>query len=293
RARFTEDPSLHFKAVYPEVGQPTVFDVVRHLMCLSSTVAASHRGSPILYSDVQSIYKWLQDNKNRAKDDLLPFSRRPMWLNVDSHVDEWSWKSSDDLVFNIRYDTGGRSMVKSTLLPYRTLLLDVGAHEYRPATPQPENTLESNISHSDMVRQGWNGLRDSGQLLDVCFKIQEEKVWAHRGMMAAMVPHFQTAFGGSFRESIISSDDSDLHAYRLPDDEPFSVFSVQSVVEANAALDDLLDLMELSNIWDIPKLTKQAVKAITDLELIRFDNCQYILEQARKCQIATLISLCH
>lgn len=43
--------------------------------------------------------------------------------------------------------------------------------------------------------------------------------------------------------------------------------------EATAALDDLLDLMELSNLWDVPDLSDEAAKAIFELRLIRFDNC--------------------
>lgn len=38
-------------------------------------------------------------------------------------------------------------------------------------------------------------------------------------------------------------------------------------------LDDLLDLMELSNLWDVPELTTEAVLAIVELGLIRFDTC--------------------
>lgn len=32
--------------------------------------------------------------------------------------------------------------------------------------------------------------------------------------------------------------------------------------------------MELSHLWDVPDLSNQAVKAIVELRLIRFDNCE-------------------
>ncbi|KAG8985314.1 hypothetical protein FRB90_004784, partial [Tulasnella sp. 427] len=206
---------------------------------------------------------WLQDKKSDAENALRALSNQSLWLNIDSTKDDWSWKCADELVFNVSCDAGGRSMVKGFLLPYRSLLVEVGAHEFI-VTPLPvQNTPKNKISHSDMVRLGWEGLRKSGQLLDVCFKVQGAEILAHRGMLAAMVPHFQTAFGGSFRESLFTSDGSDVPIYRLPEEEANSLFAVQSVVEANGALEDLLDLMELSNLWDIPELTDRVVEAIS------------------------------
>ncbi|KAG8985909.1 hypothetical protein FRB90_004377 [Tulasnella sp. 427] len=150
-------------------------------------------------------------------------------------MDDWSWKCADELVFNVSCDAGGRSMVKGFLLPYRSLLVEVGAHEFSVATLPVQNTPKNKISHSDMVRLGWDGLRKSGQLLDLCFKVQGAEILAHRGMLAAMVPHWQAAIGDSFRESLFISDESDVPIYRLiyrlPKEEASSVFAVQTVVD--------------------------------------------------------------
>ncbi|KIO16254.1 hypothetical protein M407DRAFT_191038 [Tulasnella calospora MUT 4182] len=160
-----------------------------------------------------------------------------------------------------------------------------------------------------MMRSGWNELRRTGQLLDICFQVQGQEIQAHRGMLAAMVPHFKTAFEGSFRESIVMTEDTELPVYPLPEDEAASAFAVQCVVdyvytgkltrptfsdndEATAALDDLLDLMELSNLWDMPELTNQAVRAIIELGLIQFDNCDDVLARAEASQIELLIEIC-
>lgn len=69
--------------------------------------------------------------------------------------------------------------------------------------------------------------------------------------------------------------------------------------------------MELSNLWDIPELADQAVQAIIELRLIRFDNCDdsmfsqsygptdiisyafiAVLARAEAAQMTVLIDIC-
>ncbi|KIO18258.1 hypothetical protein M407DRAFT_32088 [Tulasnella calospora MUT 4182] len=309
RARFSSLPSAHLKAIYPTIGEPTAADVVQHLVSLVKKVAPNHHQSSILLSNIKSVYGWLKDKKDVATSLLRPLSKQPLWLNIDSVLDNWTWRTADELVFDLTYDVDGRFVVRKFLLPYRSLLVDVGAHEYRVASLPTTTTSAANISHSDMIRAGWNDLRQTAQLLDICFQVDGQDIPAHRGMLAAAIPHFKTAFAGSFRESITFTEGTELPVYRLPGDEAESAFAVQAIVDyvytgtftrptisdiddANAALDDLLDLMELSNLWDVSELTSQAVHAIVELRLIRFDNCDRILERAEGCQIKVLITIC-
>ncbi|KAG8972491.1 hypothetical protein FRC05_009844 [Tulasnella sp. 425] len=311
RAKFVTFLSAHLKAVYPDIGEPTVPDVLRHLIFLATRVAPNHHQSYIVLDDIQKVYEWLMSNAHHVKGRLQSLAKQPLWLNVDSAQDDWThaWRSADELVFGLAYDTGGRFVPRNLLLPYRTLLLDAGAREYRVASLPTLKSSAKKSTHAEMIRSGWNELRETGQLLDICFKVQGQEIQAHRGMLAAMIPHFKTAFAGPFRESIVSADDTELPVYRLPEQEAESAFAVQSVIdyvytgtfsrptfsnldEANAALEDLLDLMALSNLWDISELANGAVQAIVDLELIRFDNCDDVLEHAEACQMTALITLC-
>ncbi|KIO21528.1 hypothetical protein M407DRAFT_28861 [Tulasnella calospora MUT 4182] len=309
RARFATSPTAHLTAVYPSIGEPTGADVVRHLSSLVRDVAPNRLQSSILLSNIKSVYTWLKSNQANVKGLLKPLAKQPLWLNIGSDLDDWTWRAADELVFDLTYDVGGRFVVQKFLLPYRSLLVDAGAHEYRVASPPRPNTSGAKTPHSEAMRSGWNQLRKTGQLLDVCFQVEGQEIPAHRGMLAALVPHFMAAFSGSFRESVISADESELPVYRLPQDEAASAFAVRSLVdyvytgafshpkfsdidEATGALDDLLDLMELSNLWDVPELSNQAVDAIVELRLIRFDNCEDVLTRAQACQMQTLIDIC-
>ncbi|KAG8895827.1 hypothetical protein FRC00_006852, partial [Tulasnella sp. 408] len=308
RARFAAYPTAHLTAVYPAIGEPTAADVVRHLICVVNNVAPNHREPSILLSNIRSVYSWLKSNQANVKGLLKPLAKKPLWLNI-ADLNDWTWRAADELVFDLTYDVGGRFVVQKFLLPYRSLLVDAGAHEYRVANLSPPATSETQTPHSEVMRSGWNKLRKAGQLLDMCFKVEGQEIPAHRGMLAAMVPHFATAFSGPFRESIISADQSELPVYQIPQDETASAFAVRSLVdyvytgafshpkfsnldEASGALDDLLDLMELSHLWDVPNLSNQAVKAIVELRLIRFDNCEDVLGRAQDCQMQILVDVC-
>ncbi|KIO18246.1 hypothetical protein M407DRAFT_32079 [Tulasnella calospora MUT 4182] len=62
--------------------------------------------------------------------------------------------------------------------------------------------------------------------------------------------------------------------------------------EASVALEDLLSLLELSNIWDVPELKEQAVKAIVELRLVRVETCDAVIERAEACQAEDLAQVC-
>lgn len=176
----------------------------------------------------------MKNNQDSVKVLLKQFAKIPLWLNINSNMDDWVWRSANDLVFDLTYDVGGRFVVREFLLPYQSLLVAAGAHEYRVASPSLPNTSKARAPHPEAVCSGWNELRKAGQLLDVCFKVEGKEIPAHRGMLAAMVPHFKAAFSGSFRESLISGDETELPVYRLPEDEAASAFAVQSIVGMSA-----------------------------------------------------------
>lgn len=199
-------------------------------MSLVNDVARNRPQSSVLLIDIRSVYTWLQNHKDTVRELLRSRSEQPLWLNIDSVQDFWTLRSADELVFDITHNAGGRFMVRNFLIPYRSLLLEVGAHEYRVATLPPQAASTTDIPHPEMMRLGWNELRQTGQLLDICFKVQGQEIRAHRGMLAAMVPHFKTAFAGSFRESVVMTEDAELPVYPLPEDEAASAFAVQCVV---------------------------------------------------------------
>ncbi|KAG8894077.1 hypothetical protein FRC00_009577, partial [Tulasnella sp. 408] len=103
-----------------------------------------------------------------------------------------------------------------------------------------------------------------------------------------------TAFAGDFQEGIVVATEGELPEYSLPREAGTSAFAIKAIVdyvytgkftqptcsttealaEASVALEDLLSLLELSNIWDVPELKEQAIKAIVELRLVRVETCE-------------------
>lgn len=176
------------------------------------------------------MYDWSESHRDNVTALLSPLANRPLWLNINSDSDDWTWRAANELVFDLTFDVGGRFVAQKFLHPYRSLLVDAGAREYRVASPPPPTTPEPRRPHLELIGLAWNELRRTGQLLDICFRVEGQEIPAHRGMLAAMVPHFLTAFSGSFMESIIAVGDAGLPVYPLPEDEAASAFAVRSVV---------------------------------------------------------------
>ncbi|KAG8994516.1 hypothetical protein FRB90_000406 [Tulasnella sp. 427] len=309
RAGFVATPTAIIRAVFPELGEPTPPDVVRHVVQLATQVAPAHPQSSQVFSEIRRVYDWLQSNKKDTSNLLQSLSGQSLWLNVDSDSDTWTWRSAGELVFDLQYDGGQHFDVRNFLMRYRSLLVDVGAREYRYAELPSAATSTANVPHPEKVRRGWCTLRQNGRLFDICFRVEGQEIPAHRGMLAAVVPHFMTAFAGDFQEGDVVAVDGALPDYPLPAAAGTTAFAIKSVLdfvytgiftrptcttseEAATALEDLLNLLELSNIWDIPELKVQAVTSIVELRLIRVETCDSVLERAEACQAEDLAQVC-
>ncbi|KAG8947704.1 hypothetical protein FRC04_010548 [Tulasnella sp. 424] len=313
RASFASTPTTILKAVYSEIGEPTPPDVVRHLVDLATKVGPALTQSPFLFSEIQRVYDWLQSNKDDVSELLRLLSGQPLWLNVESDQDTWTWRSADELVFDLQYDGGQHFDVRDFLTRYRTLLVGVGAREYRYAELPSAPPSTENLPHPEKVRSGWNTLRQKKWLFDICFRVEGQEIPAHRGMLASVVPHFMTAFAGEFQEATVTMTGGELPEYPLPKQARTSAFAINSVVdyvyggdfarptcstseeghaEAGVALEDLLNLLDLSNMWDMPELKGQAIQAIVELRLVRVETCDAVLERAMACQAEDLAQVC-
>ncbi|KAG8910440.1 hypothetical protein FRC00_008171, partial [Tulasnella sp. 408] len=144
RASFATTPTTLLKAVYAEVGEPTPPDVVQHLVVLATQIGPARAQSPLLFSEVRRVYDWLLSNKDDVSALLQPLSGQPLWLNVNSDQDTWTWRSAEQLVFDLEYDSGQHFDAKNFLTRYRPLLISVGAKEFhyaelRSTTPSSAN----------------------------------------------------------------------------------------------------------------------------------------------------------
>ncbi|KAG8994150.1 hypothetical protein FRB94_009076 [Tulasnella sp. JGI-2019a] len=311
RARFDEAPPDFLRAVMPDLGRPFVGEVVQHLVVLATQVAPIHPSHRNLLSDLSATYNWLSTNMEEAGEELLQLSGTALWLNVDNAVqDTWVWRAARELVFDLRWDdeVGRHYDANGFLLPFKPLLLASGAHEHRhPALP-PVEPLDTQLTYHERVQVGFDELRVAECLTDIHFNIDEEIIRAHRAILAAVVPHFMTVFRGEFKEGRTAASRAEPMTYDLSH-ATTSMFAIRSVVdyaytgnfklplcnnteEAGPALASLLDLLDLSNLWDMDELKRKTQEAIVELKLVRLETCDEILTRAATCQALALVEVC-
>ncbi|KAG8876541.1 autophagy protein atg9 [Tulasnella sp. 331] len=309
RARFMDAPPDFLHAVMPNLGLPSAAEVVQHLEILVNRVAPAHPSNRNLLSDLTATYNWLNTNIEEAEDDLRRLSSIALWLNVEDGVqDGWVWRKAGELVFDLRYDdeAGRHYDVNTFLLPFKHLLLASGAHEHRHLA-LPDAKLSEDLTHRERLHRGLDELRSADCLTDIEFNVNGETIKAHRAILAAVVPHFMTVFRGEFREAKVAASVTEPMIYELH--ATASAFAVRSVVdyvysgsfrpppcstteEAGPALADLLDLMDLANLWDMEELKRNAEEAIVELRLVRLETCAEISIRAAACQALRLVEVC-
>ncbi|TDL27706.1 hypothetical protein BD410DRAFT_325666 [Rickenella mellea] len=310
RATFEQDPSPLLLANMPDLGTPSAAEVVAHLVALATVVASHHPSDRRLLPDIRATYSWLSNNIETAKPLLLNHKDSFLWLNVDDPAhDPWVWRSAEQLVFAMSFDgEGGHYDVKESLSDFHTLLLAAGAKAFMHVDISEEPEDNSKPSHIEIIRRGFDSLREDGQLFDIQFKIGGEIIKAHKALLAAVIEHFRAALTGGYKESgNTGSADDTLPEYKLPDNT--SAFAVRSVIdfvytgsfsapkcgdveEAEVALAGLLDLLDLSNMWNIEDLHVQVQIMIVNLKLIRLETWDAIYDRAKSCHADRLADAC-
>ncbi|KAG8909094.1 hypothetical protein FRC01_007133 [Tulasnella sp. 417] len=300
RAPFDVAPTAALKRVYPEIGRPTAEHVIQHLINLSSYISTHELQSETLFQDLQHIYEWLRRNQTEAQQYLDLASPHPIWLNVDSVDSPWIWCTADRLVFDLSHDTKQSFRARQFLCEYRELIMAAGAQRYRYATIETE---QQEVSHSEKGLAGWRELRQREILFDIWFKPEGSVIGAHRGLLAALIPHFAQVVDDD-SSNIISSRSVE---YQLPD--ATSAFAVRSVIDyvytgtfscpaptqnddVTLVLERLLDLLKLVRTWGVSDLEAKIVAAIGELKLVDEDNCDFVLKQAETYQSTTLAQYC-
>lgn len=203
---------------------------MNHLVILTTQIALNAQGNTRLFADIKATYDRL--NSQSSEDlslHLGPVRNAAIWLNVhDPLTDNWVWRSASELVFDLQFDENGKYDVKDFLVPYKNMLINGGGREFKHATYKGKDD-QHDLTYTETLQIGWDNLRRSEKLTDVHFVTADGKhhVKAHRGMMAAMVPHFNQAFTGDWSESQDASQHNPIE-YELP--KNVSLFCIEAVV---------------------------------------------------------------
>ncbi|KAJ7749523.1 hypothetical protein DFH07DRAFT_1034864 [Mycena maculata] len=279
-------------ALNASLGVPTAAEVVKHLAVLALRVAPEHPRNRTLLQQIRSTYRWLSENKEEAREHLL---RTPgaLFLNVDDPEntnEPWEWRPAGELMFNVEYDYHETNTfrVRQFLQDYRHLVLAAGANkeedvDYRPQTKaQDDNTL----------REAFNVMRKQRQLTDVVLMpvrtdgedIDVATLWAHSTFLSAAIRHVRDARVGWLEGG------SDKHSF------PGTYFGARAVldfiytgkIEAGpdetdeghmSFLQDLLELLEAADEWDMLELKDEIGRLVKDWKLLSRDT--YWMSESR------------
>ncbi|KAF5382259.1 hypothetical protein D9757_008956 [Collybiopsis confluens] len=307
RCKFAVAPEQNLITVYPGIGVPTAEDVVAHLLVLTNQAAHDHAHDWSLIRDLKATYKWLQNNQNAAQSALQGHQHESIFLNVDDIDDnneQWRWNSAQELVLNLKYDSGRFFVIQAFLYQFRSLLLVAGVRERTDVTVANEAVLGD---------QDFQRLRVRGALLDIELRPEHEhrqddelmgirwtpsRLKAHAAYLAAHVPHIQDAltgwkegtsrvleFPGTYFGACAFLDI--LYTGDIPDERP------QNDDFAMELLRNLLELLPVADRWDLPLLRKKLGWLITTKYLfIQPETLSTIREQAEEYHATELIKAC-
>jgi len=318
QACFLKDPPGDF--VYknlPRGGKPTAAQVFEHLTFLMAIVMEiSQDDLPEYLRDVQACYEYLQGDLDATKS-INGILQARIWLNiVTTQVDlvlkgyfESSLTSAEKLCLNARCDPFPLKEVQNFLVPYEKLLVGLGCQTVvqptSAASPLSSDSRELSLA-SAMAQM--RTLRDQGLLVDVTFEVGGQIKPAHKIVLAACSDFCKAQFAGPWGHllehgaTIPLQDLSFLTLSRMVDfaytgdvEWPELKDSSDSL-EVDARLTELLDLLDATNMWLLPRLHDMTENLLAcrpyNQTYIRVDTVYEVKERAERARAPRLVQYC-
>ncbi|KAJ6602456.1 hypothetical protein DFH09DRAFT_968836 [Mycena vulgaris] len=295
RAVVLYSPAERVLLANPSFGQPTPREVVEHLRVLALQIAKDYTSDIYLLSDLEATYRWLDDHQDEVEDVIIEFHDQPLFLNVsDPRSDPWLWHSADEMFFNI-LDGGELKSVKKFLLPFKDLLTVSGVEDIINA-PVPGLVRSSVDAQLTLLRTGFQTMRMEGKLTDVVFISDDESRYgAHRAFLAPMSDYLNDLFCGSFTESGPGTADDPIEIevdYSGPCVEATLDYIYLAKAPALERLDDLLDVMDLSNYWGLGELNQVVQAKIIGNNQISPATYEEVVARASALDAKLLLDAC-
>ncbi|KAH8924544.1 hypothetical protein BT69DRAFT_1349404 [Atractiella rhizophila] len=311
RNLFQTEPSTNLRQRYPDLGCPSLIEVLQHLVVLTSILAPcifSSTARTDLMKDIFACYDYLEENVDEAREYLDSITDQAVFLNVDSTDDEWTFVKGTELVFRLRHDseTTGQRRVGDKLMSYGKLLEACGATILRrPEYIQRETT-------SPVFRDtSFQTLRNQGILTDISFQTADGKqLHAHKVILLANAyQRFQFLQDPDWMES------QDRSATELPFDAEVTQLALEYIYsclpgqegtlpqfrqpvndsdrsQENAMLHELVQLIKLSDFWELDALKEHAARTICKFDFVAPDTVAWILTTARDYRCQSLEDYC-
>ncbi|KAJ7578039.1 hypothetical protein C8J56DRAFT_1170787 [Mycena floridula] len=298
-------PSDSLTTVNPSFGVPEPEEVVKHLRELILNVAPVHNRNRSLLVDIRATYRWLSELPDAgARLAGLINSDETLFLNIDDpERDAWTFCRASQIVRDLPYDRPGHVRVRDFLTEFWPLLAAAGAKRMT-AAQYVEVEADTMDEETPGIEAQFNDLRKAGRMTDIVLLPAEtegqdmSRLRAHSVFLAVTIPHLRDAFTGGWRQAgdnylFEGSYSSACAILDFVYTGEFHVDKPANSEDAMLALHDLLDLLEVTDRWNLEGLKRRVQKIIVeDLELISADTYRMILDSATKYNAPALKLTC-
>ncbi|CAG8441168.1 12948_t:CDS:2, partial [Dentiscutata heterogama] len=199
------------KFIYSDIELP--FDlrpglkmVINHWIELSKVFPSETSGwkGDRIHEIMKKIYQVVDDNLNlldECKIREFELKDTKLFLNGDNPFDSNCWIPGKKLVFGLQNNINDRFGVNDRLLPFKKLLIALGAKEVDNNVKMDE--IPINYSQSDhLIKYMIKCLQNQDSYYDIIFKIGDHNIRANRCVLSSFAKYFDWHFSKEHRDEI-------------------------------------------------------------------------------------------
>jgi sacsin len=305
------EPTITTLAKLPSNGKPSTVMVWRHIQHMANSIEWLAEDSVVAFlSDLYDTYDYLQDNLGESRESFTAFQTEKIWFNLEitdhglvHKADLESCKCCiENLILESSCDTTNLKPVRQGLIRYQRLLRALGCKSIvYPPVEEPETRSNQLISTS------LSQLRREKVLLDVTLEAKGGSIGAHKVVLAAASAYFARRYRHNwFDNDIIDLKQFSHSTLSIVVDFAYTdafVWKGMQVHEDDKEkvdiiadkLDDLLDLLEAANYFDMPDLKAQVEDQILLLPklFIKEPNVLGVLKRACDAKARRVEAYCN
>jgi hypothetical protein len=227
--------------------------------------------------------------------------------NTDITAASLTWLHTSSILHGVPYDlpTYGLYSAKLSLEPYRNLLRACGSHVVEKIKAVINSEGVENHGNNMMKRiREMLGKRDN--MCDMKIVVEKKEHYAHRVLLAAVSPYFHSLCCGDWKEKstgVLNLDEGTYGTSESVDSVIEWVYNgflelddgvLEDLDDVQSRLDHYLDVLELSNVWDIMELRGHIENRILTYanKFIRVENVSDIFNIAARYNAGDLKKFC-
>ena len=307
-------PADYVYSQIPLCNKADTSDVYKNLLYLMEVLSKVQARDIVEFlRDVQACYGALQDNLAQTTP-ITGIRQAKIWLNLDTT--EIDTVTSDQLLASVTMaerlcinavaEPPGYKNTRKFLTPYEKLLKALGIQAVVTRDVPMHNDGGQRETPSDYIARCHRELRDQRTLVDVTFTAEGQSKAAHKVILAGVSDYCKTQFSGHWGRLLAQSDAPIPLEIKYQTLSRIVDFAYDGTVTWQSLpaeptddqiadrLDELLDLLQASDMWLMPQL-----HIITETHLlqnfklfVRIDNVEPVLERAKEARAFTLVDEC-